>query len=799
MLLKKLRTINLDGLSSAKHLQLLNSIDKLRSQGIDHYISLPQIVVCGDQSSGKSSVLEAISGVPFPIKSNLCTRFPIELVLRKTTHTGVRVSIIRHQDGSDADIGRSSLAEFEETLDSHEDLPSLIEAAKLAMGVVASGNAFSKDTLHIEISGPNHPHLTIVDLPGLIHSETKQQSASDVALIRQVVRKYMRKPRTIILAVVSAKNDYANQIVLELARRADPSGARTLGVITKPDTILPGSLSEKDWMRLARNREVEFRLGWHVLRNTDSEVGVSTLADRDAQEAAFFLDSAWSGLPEDSLGIKKLRDRLSELLFNQIAVELPKLIEEIETKATQCQASLRKMGRPRTTPDEQRTYVFEVSDSFNKLLKAAVDGNYQGVFFGDAQTQAGYQRHLRAVVQNLNEEFSKDIADRGRRFKITSKPKDEGSSDPNNKQERLTREDYVSRIVHLMRCRRGRELPGMFDPMIVATLFAEQCSPWEEIVMSHVKKVWAAAQIFLEQLTAYVADASTVQGMLRFIVKPKLHSILGLMDERAKSLLQPHQSGHPITNNENFRERVTKIRTERLSEQITKVLGLYGSLEDNAPRQAVLLYDIKTRLLKSIGLDHESEHIASEILDHAEAYYQIALERFVDDISVEVIETCLFQELDRIFGTMEVVRMPEETCSKIAGETEESKKRRHDLEKQLECLTKGIDTCRDYVVVEISDPNEDTAVIEPDERAPAPIEVDRSEHEFNLKFTDESDVPVATSPEDMWSIGLSKKGKKKKKDKKKSMRSEAVEAAPPPAEPVMEMPEETGRSPFGHW
>ncbi|PQE23325.1 dynamin family protein [Rutstroemia sp. NJR-2017a BBW] len=60
----------------------------------------------------------------------------------------------------------------------------------------------------------------------------------------------MKEPRSIILAVISAKNDYANQIVLKLARTADKKGTRTLGVITKPDTLIAGSESEaitKTW------------------------------------------------------------------------------------------------------------------------------------------------------------------------------------------------------------------------------------------------------------------------------------------------------------------------------------------------------------------------------------------------------------------------------------------------------------------------------------------------------------------------------------------------------------------------
>ncbi|KAL4810806.1 hypothetical protein BDV18DRAFT_128045 [Aspergillus unguis] len=44
------------------------------------------------------------------------------------------------------------------------------------MGISTHGRAFSNDILCMQISGPDRPHLTIVDLPGLIHSETKLQS-----------------------------------------------------------------------------------------------------------------------------------------------------------------------------------------------------------------------------------------------------------------------------------------------------------------------------------------------------------------------------------------------------------------------------------------------------------------------------------------------------------------------------------------------------------------------------------------------------------------------------------------------
>jgi hypothetical protein len=57
-------------------------------------VSLPQIVVCGDQLSGKSSVLEAITEIPFPRKENLCTRFATEIVLRRAPTPSIRTRII---------------------------------------------------------------------------------------------------------------------------------------------------------------------------------------------------------------------------------------------------------------------------------------------------------------------------------------------------------------------------------------------------------------------------------------------------------------------------------------------------------------------------------------------------------------------------------------------------------------------------------------------------------------------------------------------------------------------------------
>ena len=83
-----------DSLRLGREANLLDAIDTLRSQGISYYISLPQLIVYSNQSSSKSSVLEAISSIQFPTKDNIYTRFATKVILHRSRTTGVSMSII---------------------------------------------------------------------------------------------------------------------------------------------------------------------------------------------------------------------------------------------------------------------------------------------------------------------------------------------------------------------------------------------------------------------------------------------------------------------------------------------------------------------------------------------------------------------------------------------------------------------------------------------------------------------------------------------------------------------------------
>ncbi|KAH1798662.1 hypothetical protein KXX36_000720 [Aspergillus fumigatus] len=637
MVLRKLSSPSLEALCSKEQIELLDSIDHLRLQGINHYISLPQIIVCGDQSSGKSSVLEAISGVSFPIRSSLCTRFPTELVLRKSSQVGVCVSIVPHRSRSESE--REALAQFHEELDSFEGLPQLIENAKSAMGIYTYAKSFSNDLLRVEVSGPDRRHLTIVDLPGLIHSETKQQSAADVELVHDVVKSYMEEPRSIILAVVSAKNDVPNQIVLKLARAADPHGTRTLGVITKPDTLVRGSDSEAQFVSLAKNQEVEFRLGWHALKNMDTDKGAWTLAERDKEEHAFFASGVWEALPRSHVGIDQLRKRLSKLLLAQIATELPSLMQEIKAKLEDCSQKLEKLGEPRTTEEEQRSYLFHCNDENGESLGGQVF---------------------------------------------------------------ISREHYIRHVENLLRRTRGKELPGTFNSTIINDLFLEQSKPWEKLTSEHVREVWEAAKAFVKIAVTEVTDMSTSSAILMEVFDPSLDNILKSLEHKTGEMFRAYREGHPITYNHSFTDSLQQTRQDILMPRLSYAIRRFFQVPQLTSSQCLDdtfdLLHLRDSLMESLKAD-TARFAALQALDCMRAYYEVALKRFVDGIAIEVIETALVQALVKIFSPITVYNMPSSLVTRIAGESKESHGMREQLSQKLKTLRNGFETCRRFLPV----------------------------------------------------------------------------------------------------
>jgi len=246
-------------LQSKDYKQLLDVIDFLRFQNISRYIRLLQLIVCDNQLFEKSSVFKAVSEVRFFTKKNLCIPFATELIFRRNSTTNATVAII--SDAKKSDKKKKKFLDFRASTVFIDNFLFLIDDVKKIIDFESSVRIFSDNVLRVEISKSEQSYLIFVDFSDLIYVESRYQFEKNVKLIFFFVRFYIANIRNIILAVVSARNNYVNQIVIKLARDVDSKDIRTLDIIIKSDTLRVKSKSEKVFSNLAENKDIVFRLG----------------------------------------------------------------------------------------------------------------------------------------------------------------------------------------------------------------------------------------------------------------------------------------------------------------------------------------------------------------------------------------------------------------------------------------------------------------------------------------------------------------------------------------------------------
>ncbi|CAD7937884.1 unnamed protein product, partial [Amoebophrya sp. A25] len=180
-------------------------------------IEVPGVVVIGDQSAGKSSVLEAISGINFPRGENTCTRRPA--ILRMETRCG-------NAPGEASDLHNAVRIPLTEIGG---------EIQRLTRDKAGPGSSIIADPIHIKVVQDSGPTLTLIDLPGITHVHESQSDIHDV--IVGLLRTYIANEQMVILAVVPAVSDFGNCEALKLAKEVDAEGERTVGVVSKIDQI----------------------------------------------------------------------------------------------------------------------------------------------------------------------------------------------------------------------------------------------------------------------------------------------------------------------------------------------------------------------------------------------------------------------------------------------------------------------------------------------------------------------------------------------------------------------------------
>ena len=224
---------------------LLDAVDRLRNLMVmDEGIELPTIVVVGDQSSGKSSVLESLAGISLPRGQGICTRVP--LIMRLQHHSNPEPELCLEFNGK--------------VVNTNED--NISEAINLATDEIAgTGKGISNAPLTLVVKKKGVPDLTMVDLPGITRVPVHGQPENIYDQIRDIIMEYIKSEESIILNVLSATVDFPTCESIRMSQSVDKTGERTLAVVTKADKA-PEGLLEK-----VTADDVRIGLGYVCVRN----------------------------------------------------------------------------------------------------------------------------------------------------------------------------------------------------------------------------------------------------------------------------------------------------------------------------------------------------------------------------------------------------------------------------------------------------------------------------------------------------------------------------------------------------
>ncbi|KAI0698694.1 P-loop containing nucleoside triphosphate hydrolase protein [Earliella scabrosa] len=649
--------------------ELIQFVSALRALGAQVYLDLPRIVVIGNQSAGKSSLVEAISGINVPRDAGTCTRCPMECRLSNTSEAwSCQISIRWEYDGDGKRADEVSEVVFGDVLLNKDDVEPMLRRAQAAIlnptiplsrfldadidtvragGVKVLGSkplAFSRNVICVDLAGPELVDLSFVDLPGIVQNADQEV----VQLVEDLVTSYV-EGNCLILVTLPMSDDIENQKAARIAKHVDPEGLRTIGVMTKPDTLLPGATKSREmWSDVLEGRRHPLKHGYYCTRQPDDDRRLAgiTRAEARAAEAEFFRTTApWSSSSvPNRFGTANLVKNISELLTKIISDSLPNLLGEVASQLNACRKQLAALP-PLVTTDPS-AFVFNLVVSFCSDVLQHVEGSPTHTQLVQTN-KATYETFKTSILSTAPAfvPFERDSGSSKESKRNVEYLKVDDESDKAVESSLKTkRVMYLGDVRQQIRSYVTRELPNNIPYAAKRGFIRDFQQPWEHHAMLCFDRVYAS---FKDALMEVIKERFDRFGNLRAVIAPAVMEQLHRHSQRAtahvKTILKL-ESAPPFTQNTHYfadkrDQQLAQYKRARPKANSSNFNFSSGATAGTVPEALAALarlgFTVKEEDLGKLNPPDEFQE-ELEVMAEVRAYFQVAYKRVIDYVPLSI-------------------------------------------------------------------------------------------------------------------------------------------------------------------
>ena len=603
-------------------------VNDILSSILQEYDNLrpPNIVVLGEQSAGKSSVLEYLSGVRFVTGENMVTRCPLQLrmVYSKTEQPVARVKSIHSQV---EEIPNPESAEGSKEIErAVKDLTNI--------HIKKSGKSVSSDMIEVEIVSQTVPDLTLIDLPGLI-SFSPDNEPNLMEDIRDLVMQNATE-RDCILVVGDASRDLATIVGLKEARLKDPAQERTLVVLTKVDKYIkdPDAL-QKMTTSLANKGVIQLKHGFVGLKNR-----LQDERDKTIEECEEIEKRIMSHLGQVPKGRQILITKLKSIQNAHLKDSLPKQKQILKKELEIVNEKLRQFSKNVEAHRNGKSGLKEIYQKIVDQFYSAVEHFSEGV---DICMTTGISEEeefqmMKTQQQPLSLSTFTTFVESMKRNMVSATTLVLSED-----------KDYYEWVCQRLDSQKGYPgLPDLYQPAIILHLCRMKYSSIEESIENIVEEMCTMfkehlIQKILPSCTNSVIENANIMNLLASVLEEHVQGKISDLLQRFNHIFKLEKQRTFTTNNYYTKDCQEMEKFIQRLKSKEKIEVYRWDLYKEDQRFLKTLHD-KTDNAPNLG----KVEAAVNILIKVRAYLKVACNRISDNMGMEIYDTLFIQTKDSV-------------------------------------------------------------------------------------------------------------------------------------------------------